>query len=124
MARSAVLSAQDFENVTKLVKSGAKVGEAISKVAADRGASPAAVSANFYGTKRKAGGVRRRKASTRRPKSAAAPVQANVGGRGDVDAIAADLVRNVQALAEAVKAQAEEVAVLRSKLEAAKQELG
>jgi hypothetical protein len=120
MARSAAVSAQDFENVTKLVKSGAKVGEAIATVAADRGASRAAVSANFYGTKRKAGGGRRRKASTRRPKRAAAPVQANVSGRGDVDAIAADLVGNVQALADAVKAQAEEVALLRSKLKAAK----
>jgi hypothetical protein len=124
MARSAFLGAQDFANVTQLVKSGAKVGEAISKVAADRGASPAAVSANFYGTKRKVGGGRRRKASARRLKSAATPVRANVESRGDVDAVAADLVRNVQALADAVKAQTEEVALLRSKLDAARQVLG
>jgi hypothetical protein len=43
-------------------------------------------------------------------------VKASVEGRGDIDAVAADLVRNVQALADAVKAQAEEVALLRSEL--------
>ncbi len=116
MARSAVLGAQDFKNVSKLADSGAKVGEAISKVAADRGASRAAVSANFYGTKRKSGGGRRREV--------ARPVKRNVDARGDIDAVSADLVRNVQALADAVKAQAEEVALLRSKLSKARQTLG
>jgi hypothetical protein len=124
MIRAAVLGSQDYENVTKLVQSGTKVGEAIAKVAADRGASRAAVSANFYGTKRKSGGVRPRKASARRPKRGAAPVRANVEGDGDIDAVAADLVRNVQALADAVNAQAEEVALLRSKLSKARQTLG
>jgi hypothetical protein len=124
MARAVVLGAQDFENVTKLVKSGAKVGEAISKVAADRGASRAAVSANFYGTKRMAGGGRRQKASAQRTKRGATPVRAKVDGRGDLNSITADLVRNVQALADAVTAQSEEVALLRSKLSKARQTLG
>jgi len=86
MTRAGVLGSQDYENVTKLVQSGTKVGEAIPKVAADRAASRAAVSANFYGTKRKSGGGRRRKASARQPKRAAAPVRANVDDRGDIDA--------------------------------------
>jgi hypothetical protein len=124
MARSAVLGAQDFDNVSKLVKSGAKVGEAISKVAADRGASRAAVSASFYSTKRKAGGDRHRKTSARRSASGATPVKRNVDASADIDTVAADLVRNVRALADAAKAQAEEVALLRSKLSKARRTLG
>jgi hypothetical protein len=42
-----VVGTQDFGKVTDLVNDGMRVGDAISKVASDRGASPAAVSANF-----------------------------------------------------------------------------
>jgi hypothetical protein len=123
MAR-AVVGTQDFEHVTKLVKSGMKVGEAISKVAVDRGASPAAVSASYYAAKRGSLGRAKtaRRAAQRRP--AATPAPAKVIGRGDVDAITRDLVANVQALAEALKSQASEVAALRAKLDGVRKVIG
>jgi phage shock protein A len=124
MARTPVVGTQDFESLTALVGDGIKVGDAISKVASDRGASRAAVSANFYTAKRtSAGGTKKaRRASQRR--SAATPSRAKANGRGDVDAIARDLVANVQALVEAVKAQQSEIADLRERLEGVRKVIG
>jgi hypothetical protein len=69
MGRTSVVGTQDFENVTTLVKSGAKVSDAIKQVAADRGASAGTVQAAYYRIKRQsAGGTKRkRRASQRRP---------------------------------------------------------
>jgi phage shock protein A len=124
MARASTVGKQDFEQVTALVSGGTKVGEAISKVAADRSASRGAVSANFYAAKRRSASrpKKARRASRRRP--AATPVPPKFDGSGDVDAIAAELVKNVQALADAVKAQAQEVSQLRSRLAGVKKVVG
>lgn len=124
MARTPVVGTQDFQSVTALVGDGIKVGDAITKVASDRGASRAAVSANFYTARRRSAGATKkaRPASQRRP--AATPSRAKANGRGDVDAIARDLVANVQALVEMVKSQSQEVADLRAKLDGARRVVG
>ncbi len=124
MARTRAVGIQDFESVTALVGGGIKVGDAISRVASGRGASRAAVSANFYTARRRSAGgtTKARRASQRR--SAATPSRAKAIGRGDVDAIARDLVANVKALVEMVKSQSREVADLRAKLDAARKVIG
>jgi hypothetical protein len=124
MVRTAVVGTQDFERVTALVKGGTKVGDAISKTASDRGASRGAVSANYYAAKRGPAGRPKKARRASQPRPAATPVRAKVVGSDDVDAITRDLVANVQALADAVKAQAREVNDLRARLGGVRQMIG
>ncbi|MDX6592909.1 MAG: hypothetical protein QOJ13_2105 [Gaiellales bacterium] len=132
MPRSGEIGEQIYEQVEKLVAGGMNRTEAFGKISADTGRRAGTVAANYYRVARKrAGGSlrprrgpggRRRAAAT-----AAAPAQPRRGGRRspaaassgttDIDALTASLVQNVQALAEAVKSQAREVADLRSRLD-------
>jgi hypothetical protein len=124
MARTLVVGTQDFESVTALVGGGMKVGHAISKVASDRGAGRAAVSANFYTARRRSAGRPTKPRRASQGGSAATPSRAKANGRGDVDAIARDLAANVHALVETVKSQSQEVADLRAKLDAVRKVIG
>src|SRR4051794_9146447 len=130
MPRSGEVGEQIFEQVEKLVAGGMNRTEAFGKISADTGRRAGTVAANYYRVARKrAGGPlrpRRRAAGGRaRGTAAAAPTQRRRGrrpaaassGAGDIDALTASLVQNVQALADAVNSQAREVADLRARLD-------
>jgi len=121
-----------YEDVEKLVAQGMNRTEAFAKISADTGRRAGTVAANYYRVARKraggslrktrsrAGGTTRKAASgarrgTRRAASSAA---------SDIDSIVDDLVKNVQALAEAVKANSVENKELRSRLDGVKKMLG
>jgi hypothetical protein len=135
MPRSGEIGEQIYEQVEKLVAGGMNRTEAFGKISADTGRRAGTVAANYYRVARKraggslrprrgAGGRRRAAAAAA---AAAAPAQPRRGGRRsaaatssaatDIDSLTASLVQNVQALAEAVKSQAREVADLRSRLD-------
>jgi hypothetical protein len=130
MPRSGEIGEQIYEQVEKLVASGMNRTEAFGKISADTGRRAGTVAANYYRVARKrAGGSlrpRRRAGGASRGAAASAPAQRRRSGRRvaaassgttDIDALTASLVQNVQALAEAVKSQAREVADLRSRLD-------
>jgi hypothetical protein len=87
------------------------------------------VAANYYQVARTKGAVKPRKrraeatpvGSTRRAPTGR---RARPAGTGSVDAITADLVRNVQALAKAVQDQEREVKQLRGRLDGVRGLLG
>jgi hypothetical protein len=129
MPRSGEIGEQIFDQVEKLVADGMNRTEAFGKISADTGRRAGTVAANYYrvARKRAGGSLRPRRRAAGRPRStAAAPAQrgrgrsrgaASTGGAADIDALTASLVQNVQALADAVKSQAREVADLRSRLD-------
>jgi hypothetical protein len=131
MPRSGEIGEQIYEQVEKLVAGGMNRTEAFGKISADTGRRAGTVAANYYRVARKrAGGSlrpRRGAGGRRRAAAAAAPAQSRRGGRRpaaatssaatDIDTLTASLVQNVQALAEAGKSQAREVADLRSRLD-------
>ena len=133
MPRTGVIGEQIFQQVEKLEKGGMSRTDAFKKISADSGRREGTVAANYYRVARKrAGGSlrpRRRSggrrattstATTRTRRASAASTTAN----GDVDALTRDLVRNVQALAAAMNAQAAEVKELRSRLDGVRKLLG
>jgi hypothetical protein len=133
MPRTGVIGEQIFQQVEKLEKGGMSRTDAFKKISADSGRREGTVAANYYRVARKrAGGPlrpRRRTggrrattgtATTRTRRASAASTTAN----GDVDALTRDLVRNVQALAAAMNAQAAEVKELRSRLDGVRKLLG
>jgi hypothetical protein len=133
MPRTGVIGEQIFQQVEKLEKGGMSRTDAFKKISADSGRREGTVAANYYRVARKrAGGSlrpRRRSggrrattstATTRTRRASAASTTAN----GDVDALTRDLVRNVQALAAAMNAQAAEVKDLRSRLDGVRKLLG
>jgi hypothetical protein len=133
MPRTGVIGEQIFQQVEKLEKGGMSRTDAFKKISADSGRREGTVAANYYRVARKrAGGPlrpRRRTggrrattgtATTRTRRASAASTTAN----GDVDALTRDLVRNVQALAAAMNAQAAEVKDLRSRLDGVRKLLG
>jgi hypothetical protein len=151
MPRSGVIGEQIFDQVEKLVAGGMNRTQAFAEISKESGRQAGTVAANYYRVARKrAGGSLRkprrtagRKAKTVAAKSAAvvaaprrgrgrparsAPKRSaaasTVAARGDIDAIAAQLVANVQALASAVKSQAAEVQDLRKRLDGARKLLG
>lgn len=133
MPREAVIGPQIVKAVdAKLAQGGLNRSQAFAAVGAERGMRPGTVAANYYRVVRKQnpGALKpsRRRAGRRaaaaRPAPAAA-TRARRAGRttaapapaGDVQAIAAQLVANVEALARAVTAQAQEVKDLRARLD-------
>jgi hypothetical protein len=129
MPRSGEIGEQIYEQVEKLVAGGMNRTEAFAKISGDTGRRAGTVAANYYRVARKrAGGSlrpRRRAAGGRRAAAPVASAGRARGGRrsaasastGDIDALTASLVQNVQALADAVKGQAREVADLRARLD-------
>jgi hypothetical protein len=113
---------ETFERVEALVKQGKSKSEAFQQVGADTGRNVGTVSANYYRVARAAGALKSRK---RKARASAVSTRRAPTGRGvrparsgSVDAITADLVRNVQALAKAVQDQEREVTQLRGRLNA------
>src|SRR5918912_3014647 len=124
MPRSGEIGEQIFEQVEKLVADGMNRTEAFAKISEDSGRRAGTVAANYYRVARKrAGGSLRPRKTRGRPARRSTAAQAARRGRararggGDIDALASALVQNVQALADAMKAQAGEVEDLRKKLD-------
>ena len=130
MPRQAVIGPQIVEAVNaKLAEGGLNRSQAFAAVAKDRGMRPGTVAANFYRVVRKQDPgalkptrrTRTARPATRRAARSAAPQRAArataPAAAGDVQEIAAQLVKNVEALAAAVLAQSREVKELRSRLD-------
>ncbi len=130
MPRSGEVGEQIYDQVEKLVADGMNRTEAFAKISADSGRRAGTVAANYYRVARKrAGGSLRPRAKRGRParRTATAAAATSRRGRtrtraagGDIDSLANALVRDVQALANAIKAQAGEVAEMRKKLDGVK----
>jgi hypothetical protein len=110
------------------VKGGMSRTDAFKKISADSGRREGTVAANYYriARKRAGGSLRpRRKAATRRAAATTRTRRATTSaGSSDIDALTRALVQNVQALAAAMNAQADEVKDLKSRLERARSLLG
>lgn len=128
MPRTGVIGEQIFEQVEELVKGGMSRTDAFKKISADSGRREGTVAANYYriARKRAGGSLRpRRKAGTRRAAATTRTRRATTSaGSTDIDALTRALVQNVQALAAAMNAQADEVKDLKSRLERARSLLG
>ena len=133
MPRTGVIGEQIFAQVEKLEKGGMSRTDAFKKISADSGRREGTVAANYYrvARKRAGGSLRpRRRAGGRRATTGTATTRtrrasaASTAANGDVDALTRDLVRNVQALAAAMNAQAAEVKDLRSRLDGVRKLLG
>lgn len=130
MARDGSVGRETFERVEALTKDGKNKTEAFAQVAEESGRNAGTVSANYYRHARATGAVkprRRRKARTTTTARAAANgrrTRARSAGGSDVDKLAADLVKSVTALADAVKSQQAEVAELRGRLDGVRSMLG
>ncbi|HEX2376234.1 MAG TPA: hypothetical protein VHI30_01655 [Gaiellales bacterium] len=128
MPRTGVIGEQIFEQVEELVKGGMSRTDAFKKISADSGRREGTVAANYYriARKRAGGSLRpRRKAGTRRAAATTRTRRATTSaGSSDIDALTRALVQNVQALAAAMNAQADEVKDLKSRLERARSLLG
>jgi hypothetical protein len=128
MPRSGEIGEQIFDQVEKLVAGGMNRTEAFGKISADTGRRAGTVAANYYrvARKRAGGSLRPRRGAAAGRRAASTPARGRRGGRrpasassgsSDIDALTASLVQNVQALADAVKSQAREVADLRARLD-------
>ena len=133
MPRTGVIGEQIFQQVEKLEKGGMSRTDAFKKISADSGRREGTVAANYYrvARKRAGGSLRpRRRAGGRRATTSTATTRtrrasaASTTANGDVDALTRELVRNVQALAAAMNAQAAEVKDLRSRLDGVRKLLG
>ncbi|HET7429335.1 MAG TPA: hypothetical protein VFJ66_07770 [Gaiellales bacterium] len=133
MPRSGEIGEQIYDQVEKLVAGGMNRTEAFAKISADSGRRAGTVAANYYRVARKrAGGSLRPRSRRGRParRTAASASSSSSTGRrgrarsrsasGDIDSLANALVRDVQALANAIKSQADEVAEMRKKLDGVK----
>jgi hypothetical protein len=128
MPRSGVIGEQIFDQVEKLVSSGMTRTQAFAQISSESGRRAGTVAANYYRVARKRGAVaarpratgRRRTAAPVRRRRAAARPRAAAAASSDIDALAGRLVSDVQALADAIKAQASEVRDLRSRLDRVK----
>ena len=132
MPRTGEIGEQIFDQVEKLVASGMNRSQAFAKISEDTGRRAGTVAANYYRVARKrAGGSLRPRRSSTAKRARSTATTARRGGRraatrasGDIDRIANDLVANVQALTEAVKSQAAEVADLRERLDGVRKAVG
>jgi hypothetical protein len=128
MARDGSVGKETFEQVEALVKQGKSKSEAFAQVASDTGRNTGTVSANYYRVARANGVVKPRrrpstKATSRTPRTRT-PRTTSRGGPSHIDRLAADLVKSVTALADAIKSQEAEVASLRNRLEGVRQAVG
>lgn len=118
---------ETFEQVEALLKQGKNKTEAFKLIAEDTGKNSGTVAANYYRGARANGAVklrqRRGKASTaasprRRQKAAQTVTRGSGASPGDsVDQIVGQLVVNVHALTDAVKAQDAEIRELSGRLD-------
>lgn len=125
MARDGSVGKQTFEQVEALIKQGRSKKQAFDQIASDSGRNAGTVAANYYRVARANGTTtprrRRGKATATRATAAAAtgrrtPRGAS-NGNGDIGRLTADLVKSVTQLAEAMKAQSQEVFDLRERLD-------
>lgn len=133
MPRSGVIGEQIYEQVETLVAGGMNRTQAFAEISRESGRQAGTVAANYYRVARKrAGGSlrprtrrttgkrtassRRAARTTARPRGAAGR---NAGAR-DIDALAAQLVSSVEALAAAVRSQSAEVKDLQKRLDGVK----
>src|SRR6476659_4138978 len=132
MPRSGEIGEKIYEDVEKLVAQGMNRTEAFAKISADTGRRAGTVAENYYRVARKRAGGSLRKTRSR---AGSTTRKAATGGRRgprraastaarDIDSIVDDLVRNVQALADAVKANSVENKELRARLDGVKRMLG
>jgi hypothetical protein len=129
MARDGSVGRETFEQVEALVKQGKSKSEAFAQIASDTGRNSGTVAANYYRVARATGAVKpRRRRAKAAPRASTRKVPAARSSRparnDNIDQITADLVRNVQALAEAVKTQDAEVKELRGRLDGVRGLLG
>ena len=118
-----------FEAVEALVKQGKSKTEAFAQIASDTGRNTGTVSASYYRVSRVNGAAkprRRGRASTKAPSGTPRMKTTTKvrGGTSDIDRLAADLVKSVTALADAVRSQEAEVATLRSRLDGVREAVG
>ncbi len=128
MPRDGSIGKETFEQVEAIVRQGKSKTEAFAQIASDTGRNTGTVSANYYRVARANGVVKsgRRastKATSRTPRTR---TQRTTPRRGPshIDRLAADLVKSVTALADAIKSQEAEVALLRGRLEGVRQVIG
>jgi hypothetical protein len=137
MPRSGVIGEQIYDQVEKLVADGMNRTQAFAEISKQSGRQAGTVAANYYRVARKRAGGSLRKAKDAparkprataskggRPRGSGTRRSAAATGGGDIDALAAQLVASVEALAAAVKAQGAEVSELRSRLDGVKKLLG
>jgi hypothetical protein len=129
MARDGSIGKATFERVEQLAAEGKNKTDAFAQVAKETGRNAGTVSANYYRIARANGSVkprrRRRKATTAAPRAAATNGRRTAQtGSSDIDKLAADLVKSVQLLAAAVRAESREVEELRTRLEGVRSLLG
>jgi phage shock protein A len=130
MARDGSIGKATFERVEQLTAEGGNKSDAFAQIAKETGKNVGTVSAAYYRVARASGTVkprRRRRARTTtavRAEANGRRTRARSAGGSDVDKLAADLVKSVTALADAVKAQQVEVTELRGRLDGVKALLG
>jgi hypothetical protein len=134
MPRSGVVGEQIYEQVEKLVAGGMNRTQAFAEISKESGRQAGTVAANYYrvARKRAGGSLRKKKSPERKPATAAKRGRPRgttrrstaASGGGDIDALAAQLISSVEALAAAVKSQEAEVRELRSRLDGVKKLLG
>jgi hypothetical protein len=131
--RDGSVGRETFEAVVALVKGGTKKMDAFNVVAERTSRSASTVAATYYRVARANGTAKPRRTpgsapkATSRPNASSAPARRggrqSAGRTGDIDRLTADLVNNVQALAEAVQAQSQEVFELRQRLDGVRSRL-
>jgi methyl-accepting chemotaxis protein len=128
MPRNGSVGKETYEQVEALVKQGKSKTEAFAQISSETGRNIGTVSANYYRVSRANGTVkprRRRLASTRATSRTHRTGTKTVrGGTSDIDRLAADLVKSVTALADAVRSQEAEVASLRTRIEGVREAIG
>jgi hypothetical protein len=137
MPRSGVIGEQIYDQVEKLVAGGMNRTQAFAEISRESGRQAGTVAANYYRVARKrAGGSlrpRTRRSTRSTTRSASRSTAARRGARagratrrapaqasGDIDALAAQLISSVEALAAAVKSQAQQVKEMQARLDGVK----
>ena len=129
MPRNGSVGKETFEQVEALVKQGKSKTDAFAQIASDTGRNIGTVSANYYRVSRANGTAkprRRRRASTRATSRfpRARTTTTARGGTSDIDRLAADLVKSVTALTDAVRNQEAEVVSLRTRIDGLREAIG
>src|SRR5690348_11557860 len=103
MPRSGEIGEKIFDDVEKLVAGGMNRSQAFAKISADTGRRAGTVAANYYRVARKRAGGSLRPRSTRTSRTTRSSASSSrgrsaaSGSSRDIDAIADELVRNIQA---------------------------
>ncbi len=136
MPRKGVIGEQIYTEVEQLVSGGLNRTQAFAQISKQSGRKTGTVAANYYRIARQRADESLRTAkqktqaraqatktpSTRRSPSARA--RRSVANGGEITALTSDLIRSIDALATAIKAQDGELQELRSRLDGVKTLLG